>query len=41
MRKLVGNSVAIPCVTSVIRSIFKAVEESNRDRFAVPIDYFP
>lgn len=29
MRKLVGNSVAIPCVTSVIRSIFKAVEESK------------
>lgn len=27
MRKLVGNSVAIPCVTSVIRSIFKAVEK--------------
>lgn len=26
MRKLVGNSVAIPCVVSVIRSIFKAVE---------------
>ena len=24
MRKLVGNSVAIPCVTSVIRSIFEA-----------------
>ena len=30
MRKLVGNSVAIPCVTSVIRSIFKAVEESKK-----------
>ena len=30
MRKLVGNSVAIPCVTSVIRSIFKAVEKSNK-----------
>ena len=25
-----GNSVAIPCVTSVIRSIFKAVEESKK-----------
>ncbi len=30
MKKLVGNSVAIPCVTSVIRSIFKAVEKSNK-----------
>ena len=30
MRKLVGNSVAIPCVTSVIRSIFKAVEKSKK-----------
>ena len=29
MRKLVGNSVAIPCVTSVIRSIFKAVEKRD------------
>ncbi len=29
MRKLVGNSVAIPCVTSVIRAIFQAVEQSN------------
>jgi DNA (cytosine-5)-methyltransferase 1 len=26
MRKLVGNSVAIPCVSSVIRSVFKAIE---------------
>jgi DNA (cytosine-5)-methyltransferase 1 len=26
MRKLVGNSVAIPCVISTIRAIFKAVE---------------
>ena len=33
MRKLVGNSVAIPCVTSVIRSIFKAVEESKKSKF--------
>ena len=30
MRKLLGNSVAIPCVTSVIKSIFKAVEESKK-----------
>ena len=33
MRKLVGNSVAIPCVTSVIRSIFKAVEESKKSQY--------
>ena len=30
MRKLIGNSVAIPCVTSVIRSIFKAVGGSQK-----------
>jgi DNA (cytosine-5)-methyltransferase 1 len=29
MRKLVGNSVAVPCVASVIRSIFKAIENSQ------------
>ena len=33
MRKLVGNSVAIPCVTSVIRSIFRAVEESKKSKY--------
>jgi DNA (cytosine-5)-methyltransferase 1 len=37
IRKLVGNSVAIPCVVSVIKSIFKAVEKhqiSFKDRQA-------
>ena len=36
MRKLVGNSVAIPCVTSAIRSIFKAVEKSKKLKVRQP-----
>jgi DNA (cytosine-5)-methyltransferase 1 len=45
MRKLVGNSVAIPCVTTVIKSIFKAVEnyqielEYNHQQELVDFDF--
>jgi DNA (cytosine-5)-methyltransferase 1 len=45
MRKLVGNSIAIPCVTTVIKSIFKAVEnyqielEYNHQQELVDFDF--
>lgn len=40
IRKLVGNSVAIPCVISVLRSIFKAVENNQRKSKYQPKEIF-